>query len=95
MEVLAPDPCRAAVASFKDDHRTARASALQVQPATTPNINEARKVILRYGSRWQGGARAAEDEGQQEDGDGKGKGRMIDSRGRPAGSDARHPDGED
>jgi len=46
VEVLAPDPGGAAVASFKDDRRTARAAALYVQPAATPNVNEAREVTL-------------------------------------------------
>ena len=60
VEVLAPDPGRAAVASFKDDRRTARAAALYVQPAATPNVNEAREVTLCGVGHWRSGARGAE-----------------------------------
>jgi len=88
VEVLAPDPGGAAVASFKDDRRTARAAALYVQPAATPNVNEAREVTLRGVGHWRGGARGAKADGKQQDGDGQGRGRirrghMIDSRGCP------------
>lgn len=65
-----------AVTSFKDD-RTARAPALYVQPAATPNVNEAREVTLRGVGHWRGGARDAEGDGAQQDGDGQGRGRMT------------------
>jgi len=77
VEVLAPDPGGAAVASFKDDRRTARAAALYVQPAATPNVNEAREVTLRGVGHWRSGARGAEGDGEQQDGDGQGRGRMT------------------
>jgi hypothetical protein len=77
VEVLAPDPGGAAVASFKDDRRTARAAALYVQPAATPNVNEAREVTLRGVGHWRGGARGAKADGKQQDGDGQGRGRMT------------------
>ena len=77
VEVLAPDPSGAAVASFKDDRRTARAPALYVQPAATPNVDEAREVTLRGVGHWRGGARGAQGDGEQEDGDGQGGGCMT------------------
>ena len=77
LEVLAPDPGGAAVASFKHDHRTARAPTLQVQPTASPNVDEARELTLRGGRSWRGGVRGAEGERKQEDGDGQGGRRMT------------------
>jgi hypothetical protein len=48
-----------------------------VQPAATPNVNEAREVTLRGVRQWRGGARGAEGDGKQEDGDGQGRARMT------------------
>jgi len=70
VEVLAPDPGGAAVAGFKHDHRTARAPALQVQTAASPNVDEAREVTLGRRPCRRGGARVAESKDKQEDGEG-------------------------
>jgi len=53
------------------------AAALYVQPAATPNVNEAREVTLRGVGHWRGGARGAEGDGAQQDGEGQGRGRAT------------------
>jgi hypothetical protein len=45
--------------------------------AASPNVDQAREVTLRGGRRWRGGARGAEGEGKQEDGDGQDRRRVT------------------
>jgi hypothetical protein len=66
----APRLGRVVVARFQYDRGTASASALEVQPATTADADQAGEVILRGDrDRWGNAIAAEDDDGAEEDSD--------------------------